>query len=188
MGSCQQQVLLSKPGTPQSRCTSTTPREWWYIRADIAVAGWISNKWKLTAPKKIYMEPTFQATLCLMLSNIRQSKRQFVSPLRNVRVDQPMPSCGRLSVEHQSRSSPLRVILQHGLPHTVPHRSCWLPRTTLQPSHLYHYNYSAIPYISLCAISYSSLPLPYCKVILVHFIVLPVRLLRLAPCTMPCIH
>ena len=67
-----------------------------------------------------YMEPTFQAPLCLMLSYIKQSKRQFVSPLRNVRVDQPTPSCGQLLVEHQSMSSPLMVTSAWPSPHCSP--------------------------------------------------------------------
>ena len=90
-------------------------------------------------PKKTYMEPTFQAPFCLLLSNIRQSKKPFVSPLRNVRLDQPIPSCGRLLVEHQSRSSPLGYFSM-AFPTLFPTGAA-----DLQPSHLYHYNYSVIP-------------------------------------------
>ena len=43
---------------------------------------------------------TFQAPFCLMLSNNRQSKRQFASLLRNGKLDPPTPSCGPLLGEH----------------------------------------------------------------------------------------
>ena len=130
------------------------------------------------------MEPTFQAPWCLMLSNIKQSKRQFVSPLRNIRVDQPIPSCGRLLVEHQSRCSPLRVTL--ALPTLFPTGAADLLGQYCNQVIFTTTNTVLSLYTSLCAISYSSLPLPLQSY--PYTLHCASSVLALARPTMPCIH
>ena len=61
-------------------------------------------------PKKIYIEYTFQAPLCLTLCSSRQNKRLFAGPSKNDRVDQSIPSCGQQLAGLLSTSSLLRVI------------------------------------------------------------------------------
>ena len=106
--------------TPCQRCASAVTREWSENgEMNELTSLQLKNCHQRTShshPRKIYIAPTFQARLCLILRCSKQSKRQFISAFKRARVHQLALSCGPPLVEFLSMSSPLRDILAWHFP------------------------------------------------------------------------
>ena len=120
----EQQVLPSQPGTLQSRCASATTRECDVTELASLQLEKSATDWSMSNyHKKVYMEHTFLALLCLKChaaahrtgdsSPIHRTMTEWISPHPHVAQNAPL-------VEHPSTSSPQRGTSAWPFPHCSP--------------------------------------------------------------------